>query len=441
MLLPTFGSSKKRQRTTNKRSKNSSNRYQSLEKRQLLAGDVSVFTHDSNLYIRGDHADNQVAISVDEFGDIQVEGVEGTTINGGEDAFRIDTQNGRLDGELRVNMARGNDSIFVEEVDVRGRAVFYGGAGDDSIGVYDVTVMDALIAHSGRGDDMVSIDEVDIGGLLATVTSSGDDTVGIDASTIDGKTIVLTGRGDDNVAIRNSTHRQAAYIFTQNGNDFVGLDNLTVESFAAVVTGFGSDDVYVNDSSFAGRTYVNGGFFSQDNLEVDGETSFAFDPTVIGFEGTDVAGGKLQTDDVFNELILDGARLGTITELAVLTPELSTLVGALQATNLAGALDGDTVLTAFAPTNSAFDKISDVVATLSTEQLADVLLFHVTPGAVSSQQLVMMDSVETLLGQSFTVDTSTGEVILNGNATLAATDIRAKNGVIHVLNDVLVPTL
>lgn len=440
MLLPTFGSTT-RQRTTRKRSNGSSRSYQSLEKRQLLAGDVNVFLHDANLYVRGDHADNQVAISVDEFGDIEVAGVDGTTINGGEDAFRIDTQNGRLDGDLRVNMARGNDSIFVEEVDIRGRAVFYGGAGDDSIGVYDVEVMDSLIAHSGRGDDMISIDEVDIGGLLAAVTLAGEDTVGIDASNIEGRTILLTGSGDDNVAIRNSTHREAAYVFTQNGNDFVGTDNLTAESFVAVVTGFGSDDVYVNDSSFAGRTYVNGGFFSQDNLEVDGETSFAADPTVIGFEGTDVAGGKLQTDDVYNELILDGARLGTITELAVLTPELSTLVGALQATNLAGALDGDTVLTAFAPTNSAFDKISDVVASLTTEQLSDVLLFHVVPGAVSSQQLVMMDSVTTLLGQSFSVDTSSGDVVLNGNATLAATDIRAKNGVIHVLNDVLVPML
>ena len=104
------------------------------------------------------------------------------------------------------------------------------------------------------------------------------------------------------------------------------------------------------------------------------------------------------------------------------------------------AVAGDGPLTVFAPLNSAFDAISDVVAGLTNDQLTDVLLFHVAGQEISSELLVTLDSVETLLGQSFTVDATDG-VILNGNAELAAVDIQAKNGIVHLLQDVLIPEL
>ena len=140
-------------------------------------------------------------------------------------------------------------------------------------------------------------------------------------------------------------------------------------------------------------------------------------------------------------MIASEARLGTVTELAVLTPELSTLVGALQSTGLDDALNGEGPFTAFAPLNSAFDKLPDgTLEGLTTEQLSDILKFHVVAGdAVFAAELVTLTSVETLLGQSFTVDLTSGSPVLNGDVTLAATDIRAKNGVIHLLNEVLLP--
>ena len=81
-----------------------------------------------------------------------------------------------------------------------------------------------------------------------------------------------------------------------------------------------------------------------------------------------------------------------------------------------------------------------VVQSLSLEQLTDVLTFHVAVDEIFAADLVQLESVDTLFGDPFTVDTTNG-VILNGNATLDATDIRAKNGVIHLLNEVLVPAL
>jgi uncharacterized surface protein with fasciclin (FAS1) repeats len=411
--------------------------YQPLEPKRLLAGDVQVFAQGSLLFVRGDHVDNQIQISVTEYGDVQVQGTGGTKINGDDSAFVLDTQNGQISG-LRANMGRGDDALFVEGLDIQGRSVVYGGLGDDSVGFYQTNVTDDFFAQTFHGDDSVSLDEVNIGDRLALFTLNGEDNIAIEKTNIGGATFIVTGNGDDNLALRDTVHGKSAYLLTQNGNDFVGTDNLRAKSFVSLATGFGSDDVFVKNSNFEGHTLVGGGFRSQDNLELNGENSFAESPRVFGFEGDDVAGGLLQLDNTYLDLVRSGTRLGTIAELATITPELSTLLGALQATGLDAAVAGAGPLTVFAPLNSAFDKISGVVSSLSVEQLTDVLTFHVVAGDVSASQLATLDRVDTLLGQSFTVDTTSG-VVLNGNATLAATDIRAKNGVVHLLNDVLVP--
>ena len=186
-----------------------------------------------------------------------------------------------------------------------------------------------------------------------------------------------------------------------------------------------------------------GGAFASGGTQADTisilNTELGPNTSAVQFESS-IEQDSLVFDEVFDDLIVSGARLGTIAELARLTPALSTLNGALEATGLDAAVAGDGPLTVFAPLNSAFDAISDVVAGLTNDQLTDVLLFHVAGQEISSELLVTLDSVETLLGQSFTVDATDG-VILNGNAELAAVDIQAKNGIVHLLQDVLIPEL
>lgn len=405
----------------------------------MLAGDVRVFQAGDNFFVRADGQDNQIEVVQTDEGDIRISGNSGTTINGSSEPLVLDTTNGFIPGGLRVNLGRGNDTMFVEGVTVAGRTVIYGGSGDDAIGAYNSTFMDDLMVQSFTGDDFISLDEVEIADDLIVFTLRGDDTIGVDNVRVQGNTYVVTGTGDDNVSLRNAVHSGVAYILTQSGNDFLGTDNLRVGNFAGVFTGSGSDDVFVKDSSFLSNVTVNGQS-GNDRLEVNGSIDFAIDPTVKRFEGNDVAGGIPQTNQVFTSLISSGARLGTITELAALTPELSTLVGALQATGLDAALDSPGQFTAFAPLNSAFAMLPDgTLESLTTDELADILRFHVAAGSVFAAELVTLDSVDTLLGQSFSVDTSTGSVVLNGNVTLAQTDIRAKNGVIHLLNQVLLP--
>jgi len=218
----------------------------------------------------------------------------------------------------------------------------------------------------------------------------------------------------------------------------VSLDGVTIERFAGLQTQSGNDDVVVEDTSF-NRLRAGGGR-GFDSLEAVGDgNEFNGSASIRSFEGDNVADETERRDEVFSDLITSGARLGTIAELAALTPDLSTLLGALQATGLDAAVAGEGPLTVFAPLNSAFAEISDVVEGLTLEQLSDVLTFHVAAGSIFASELVTQTSVDTLLGQSFSVEIIDGEVILNGDVTLAATDIRAKNGVIHLLNNVLIP--
>ncbi len=132
---------------------------------------------------------------------------------------------------------------------------------------------------------------------------------------------------------------------------------------------------------------------------------------------------------------------------AVANSNFSTLVGALGSADgdLVSVLSGDGPFTVFAPVNSAFSAISEVVASLSTAQLATVLTYHVVGGAnVTSSDLTDGMSVTTVSGQDFTVDLDGEPKIIDqtGQAsTLVLTDVQATNGVIHVLERVIIPSL
>ncbi|MDX1408282.1 MAG: fasciclin domain-containing protein [Saprospiraceae bacterium] len=132
---------------------------------------------------------------------------------------------------------------------------------------------------------------------------------------------------------------------------------------------------------------------------------------------------------------------------AVANSNFTELVGALGAASgdLVSILSGDGPFTVFAPLNSAFEAISDVVAGLDADQLASVLTYHVVGGAnVRSTQLTDGQQVSTVNGSSFTVNLGAGATITDsqGNTVeIILTDVQATNGVIHVLDAVILPQL
>ncbi len=129
--------------------------------------------------------------------------------------------------------------------------------------------------------------------------------------------------------------------------------------------------------------------------------------------------------------------LQSIVEIAVNTPELSTLVGALQAADLVDALSGDGPFTVFAPTNAAFDALDAIP---SGDALKEVLLYHVAAGKFSAADLLEKQTVTTLQGDEVTIEADAdGNVFLNGNIKVAIADIEASNGIVHVISGVLLP--
>jgi transforming growth factor-beta-induced protein len=131
-----------------------------------------------------------------------------------------------------------------------------------------------------------------------------------------------------------------------------------------------------------------------------------------------------------------------IVEIAQETPSLSTLVTAITTANLGTALIAPGPYTVFAPSNAAFDKLDAGVLDIliaNPEVLTEVLQYHVVSGKKLSTDL-SNGSLQTLLsGKSISVVVSGGMVTLNGSSMVSAADVEATNGVVHIIDEVLLP--
>lgn len=132
--------------------------------------------------------------------------------------------------------------------------------------------------------------------------------------------------------------------------------------------------------------------------------------------------------------------MGTIVEIAAGNEDFSTLVAAVQAAGLVEALNGEGPFTVFAPTNEAFAALLEDLEISAEDLLADVetltavLTYHVVAGKVMSSDLLAATSATTLQGEDIAIGLS-----VNGIANVIAPDIEASNGVIHVIDAVLLP--
>ena len=132
----------------------------------------------------------------------------------------------------------------------------------------------------------------------------------------------------------------------------------------------------------------------------------------------------------------------TIAERAANQDNLSTLAGALQDAGLADTLGSDdATFTVFAPTNSAFENIDADELTGNADLLSEVLTYHVVPGqAIAAGDIQDGQTVETLEGETLEFSVSNGTVQVNG-ATVTTADVEASNGVVHVVDGVLLETV
>jgi uncharacterized surface protein with fasciclin (FAS1) repeats len=132
-----------------------------------------------------------------------------------------------------------------------------------------------------------------------------------------------------------------------------------------------------------------------------------------------------------------------IVETAVAAGQFNTLVKALQAAGLVDTLNGTGPFTVFAPTDAAFAKLpagtlENLLKPENQEKLKAILLYHVVAGDVTSKQVVKLHSAKTVGGQELTINTMGGKVMVD-DATVVKAGVMATNGVIHVIDAVLLP--
>lgn len=133
----------------------------------------------------------------------------------------------------------------------------------------------------------------------------------------------------------------------------------------------------------------------------------------------------------------------SIVEIAVGNPDFSTLVAALQAADLVDALSGEGPFTVLAPTNDAFAKLpagtlESLLLPENKDKLVAILTYHVVPGKAMAADVVTLTEATSLEGDTIAITASEAGVKVDG-ANVTATDIEASNGVIHVIDAVILP--
>jgi len=137
------------------------------------------------------------------------------------------------------------------------------------------------------------------------------------------------------------------------------------------------------------------------------------------------------------------AKGSDIVDTAVGAGDFNTLAAALTAADLVGTLKGEGPFTVFAPTDEAFaalppGTVESLLKPENKDQLIAILSYHVVSGEVSSAEVVKLTEAQTLNGQNVSISSSYGKVKVDG-ATVIVADVEASNGVIHVIDRVILP--
>lgn len=177
-----------------------------------------------------------------------------------------------------------------------------------------------------------------------------------------------------------------------------------------------------------------------------------------GDDGNDDAAAETVAETVADETMADetmaetmtdtmsAEATGTIVDVAVAAGDFETLVAAVQAAGLVETLSGEGPYTVFAPTDDAFAAALDSLGLTAEELLADtatltdILTYHVVSGEVPASQVVTLDGQEVATVNGAPVSVSVdGDTVMVNESTVTAVDVEASNGVIHVIDSVLLP--
>jgi hypothetical protein len=276
-------------------------RVERLETRQLLAGNVTAALNASgDLLISGDALDNVVVITQNMAGDVNVQGVANTSINGvlnGSATFLV----GDLSGNATIDLWAGADELDVNQVEVPGNVAISTGADDDSVDIFQCqvggsvqfdlgdgtntlnflssTISGELRVAGGVNDDAVMISGSQAGALVALNLSGGNNQVYAGASMFGATLVVSAGAGHDAVTVNQSNVQTHLSLLLGNGqNTVVVTGGAAIGGNLYVSAGVGGDQVSLTEATVAGRVILElgGGANSlyANTLSVTGNLSY-----------------------------------------------------------------------------------------------------------------------------------------------------------------------
>ncbi len=282
---------------------------ESLEPRNLLAGNITASVVNGDLRLSGDRLDNTALISVVE-GDVVVEGLDATTINGIDAPFVAFAGTAAIADDLLAKLGGGHDVLLLSGgLEVADRVVVRGGSGSARVGLDDVSVGGHVGILGTPGDDVVHWEDVAVVGDVKIRLRQGDDVVnlldtssddlaihtggGADAVVLEevftsDDTYVLTGRGVDDVVVVDSDIEDDLMVRTGRDDDFVMIDPTQVGDFFVGSFGQGHDMFVDQGGNRYGGLWINGGPGS-DAAQFDEETTIDGRQTVRRTESDSVA--------------------------------------------------------------------------------------------------------------------------------------------------------
>ena len=276
-------------------------------------------------------------------------------------------------------------------------------------------IVDTAVAD-GRFTTLVAA--VEAAGLVDTLKGAGPFTVF--APTDDAFAKLPAGTLDDLLKPENKQKLTDILLYHVVEGKVMAAD---VSSLTSAMTVFGKDVTVKVDM---GNVYINDAQVIITDIETSNGVIHVIDTVLL----PPVDDSMMEQKDIVDTAIADG--------------RFTTLVAAVEAAGLVDTLKGAGPFTVFAPTDDAFAKLpagtlDDLLKPENKQKLTDILLYHVVSGKVMAADVVNLTSAPTVLGQDIQITVKDGKVFLNGTIQVIITDIETSNGVIHVIDAVLLP--
>lgn len=258
-----------------------------LERRALLAGDVTATLLGQTAFLTGDSAANDIQVTVQD-GNVVVAGLNNTTINGSSEAFVLAENSTTFGGSIVTRLGGGDDQFEISEVTIGRRLHVDGGSGNDTLLVSNsVDVGSTLVLKGQSGNDSLAVSDATVGKHIWMVGGTGNDLMTVADSNVTGSVIAIGRQGDDDVVIDNTTVGRDVWVSLGSGNDDVAISDSTVTRKFVVYGGQGNDVVFAEDTNVGRATRLILGN-DQDRVSIQGDSNFAGRTVVAGGRKSDV---------------------------------------------------------------------------------------------------------------------------------------------------------